>query len=1108
MAKEQQSNIPLELCHSEFFVLRSPLLPIEELTAWSDALTASHACEPGGYPERAAMAWKDDVQILRSRLRHVIDQPEILHAIYVASPSLHAGIEHWRRNPDSKKGLQAERALVRYFARMAFRPTPFGLFSGSSTGRVSSQSETALDLKPRAMYRLHCRLDFDYLFALTAALQDDPALEMELQFCPNSSLHKIADAWHYTESRLAGIGRTHHLVKVQSDSYLESVIERAQSGATVLELIGAVHAAPGDANPSEEEAKEYVLGLIKNEILVSTLRPLLTGAPPLDDVIKQLECLPSGTFATNALRGIREQIKLLEQTGLKCAPHEYQAVTAEIEKLPAKFDLAKLYQVDMIKPVDEAVIGKTVLAEIVSAVELLCSLIQTFEPDEIRSFREAFSARYDRVLVPLNEALDEEAGVGFGAAGKKADILPLLARLTPNHERHGGQEQGKLFELHMLLLQQMLTCVQAGKDELELDISALSQNEAVAQKLPDAFSVIGTLVAASNEALQTGDFEFHIHGGHGPSGARLMGRFCHVDPEIEAGVRNHFRQEEAHDPDAIYSEIVYLPEGRSGNVLCRPVLRNYEIPYLGRSGAPPDRQLPVNDLLVGVESGNIVLYSRRLGRRVIPRLSTAHGFMMPQLPSIYRFLCYMQHQNGASFPSFSWGPLAALNHLPRVRVGRIVLSLAQWTLSATEVEAIGKDEGSARFRAMQELRHRRNLPRWVVLREGGDNCLPVDLDNALSVDAFVHVLKRGAQATLLEMYPKPDKLCVSGPEGHFYHELYIPFVRKPRTRLAGSSKTEAAQKSAAIVSRASVDRETRILPPGSDWLYIKLYGGRVVLDEILTTSIRPLARSAISSGCADRWFFIRYADPHDHLRIRFNGTPARITRELLPQVFDSLNPLLASGKLFRIEFDTYEREIERYGGIEGMFAAEDIFFADSEAVLNILGELAGDEGVDKRWRIGLMSIDQLLTDFGLDDEAKRSAMELWRNAYQKEFTIDVAGKKLLSAMFRTERKTMESLFDDSPEEEWRFAKRELTRRSNRMVGAFRRLQDLVAEGKLETDIFSLAGSFSHMHINRLIRASQRAYELVLYDFLYQVYDSRIARRTRVESAAQRSAAEV
>lgn len=1095
----------LELSHSHFFALRTPFLPIEELTAWSEALTASPACQPGSDPEQVKKAWVQDVQVLRTRLRSLIDRPEILHALYVASPSLQAGIEHWKRDPDSKKGLQAERALVRYFARMASRPTPFGLFSGCSIGRVDEQGATALRLQPRGRYRLCCRLDFDYLFALTALLQRDPALEMELRYWPNSSLHRVADAWHYTESRLVETRRSHHLVKVENDSYLEAVVERARTGATIPELVAAVLAAPGEVNPSEDEAKEYVLGLIReNELLTSHLSPLLTGTPPLDDVIQQLEFLPSGAATASALRRIREQIQSLEQKGLDCVPGDYQAITAEIEKLPAKVDLAKLYQVDMIKPVDEAVINQAVIAELITGVDLLCRLGQTAEPEELKSFREAFSARYELALVPLMEALDEEAGVGFGDAGGRADPSPLLKGVALNRAAGEAQWQGKLLESHAMLLRQVFACAQAGKDELELDISTLQRYETSTQRLADSFCVMGTLVAASSAAVQAGDFQFYLHGGVGPSGARMLGRFCHEDPEIEFGVRSHIQQEEAQDPEAVYAEVVYLPEGRIGNVLCRPVLRDYEIPYLGRSGARPDRQLPVNDLLVGIEGDRIVLFSRRLGRRVVPRVTNAHGFMNPHLSSIYRFLCYMQHQHGASVPGFSWGSLEALEYLPRVRVGRVVLSLATWKLSEKEVEAIGKDEGSVRFLAVQELRRRRNLPRWVVLQEG-DNSLPVDLENALSVDAFVHVLKRGAQAILVEMYPRPDQLCVSGPEGLFHHELHVPFVRKLRKQ-APDDTSPATGKSAIAMTHASVSRETRTLPPGSEWLYVKLYGGGGALDEILTTAIPALVRTAVASGSAARWFFIRYSDPHDHLRIRFNGTPARIRQELLPQVCETLNPLLATGKLWKIDFDTYEREIERYGGAEGVVAAEDIFFADSEAVLDILGELAGDEGLDIRWRVGLMGIDQLLTDYDFDDQTKRETMKRWRDAFQRDFKIGAVEKRQLSERFRPERRKLESLVDGSSEGsgEWQFAKQALARRSVRVSEALRKLRALAAEGKLEADIADLAASFSHMHINRLMRSSQRAHELVLYDFLFLIYDGRVTRKTRIESGTRRS----
>ena len=61
--------------------------------------------------------------------------------------------------------------------------------------------------------------------------------------------------------------------------------------------------------------------------------------------------------------------------------------------------------------------------------------------------------------------------------------------------------------------------------------------------------------------------------GGGPSGARVMGRFCHASPAIERIVRDHLRQEQARRPEAVFAEVVHLNEGRAGNVLCRPVLR-------------------------------------------------------------------------------------------------------------------------------------------------------------------------------------------------------------------------------------------------------------------------------------------------------------------------------------------------------------------------------------------------------------------------------------------------------------------------------------------------------------------------------------------------------
>ncbi|HEX9083011.1 MAG TPA: lantibiotic dehydratase C-terminal domain-containing protein, partial [Holophagaceae bacterium] len=58
------------------------------------------------------------------------------------------------------------------------------------------------------------------------------------------------------------------------------------------------------------------------------------------------------------------------------------------------------------------------------------------------------------------------------------------------------------------------------------------------------------------------------------------------------------------------------------------------------------------------------------------------------------------------------------------------------------------------------------------------------------------------------------------------------------------------------------------------------------------------------------------------------------------------------------------------------------------------------------------------------------------------------------------------------------------------------LREASAQGLLGTSLESLAGSYLHMHANRLLRASARAQELVLYDFLTRIYESRLARERR------------
>jgi thiopeptide-type bacteriocin biosynthesis protein len=553
-----------------------------------------------------------------------------------------------------------------------------------------------------------------------------------------------------------------------------------------------------------------------------------------------------------------------------------------------------------------------------------------------------------------------------------------------------------------VLLRLFETAARRGARQIELGPDDLEGLRAAdPPPLPGAFAATAVLAAASETALARGDWSLYLAGASGPSGARLFGRFCHADPALRRHVEGHLRAEETLAPGAVFAEVVHLPEGRVGNILCRPLLRDYEIPYLGHSGAPAGRQLPVTDLLVSAAGGEIVLRSRRLGCRGLPRLTSAHNYAYRSL-GVYRFLYALQGEGAPAGFGWDWGALGSAAFRPRVVAGRLVLARARWRVGKEELDALAGAGGAARFRAVQAWRAERRLPRWALLSDG-DNELPVDLDNVLCVEAFLDLVKGRDVAFLVEMFPEPDMLCARGPEGRFVHELVIPFVRR------GDAAPRRDPRPAAAAAPPLAVR--RRFPPGSEWLYAKLYAGSATADQVLRDVVGPVTRSALGAGAADGWFFLRYGDPDSHLRWRLHGDAGRLRAEIWPALLAAAEPLIDDGRLWRVQFDTYEREVERYGGADGVLLAERLFQADSEAVVALLGVLAGDAGSDACWRLALRGIDLLLADLGFDLRGKRAVLKRARELFAADYRDGVDLRHQLGARFRQERRKLEALFD-------------------------------------------------------------------------------------------------
>ncbi|HEU0132025.1 MAG TPA: lantibiotic dehydratase [Mycobacteriales bacterium] len=1020
--------------HSGAFVLRTPLLPVGTL----DDLAAA-----------------PDVATLAERLRAFVADPAVREAIFLASPSLDERLDRWLSGEDTDDA-EVVRPLLSYVTRMAGRATPFGLFAGCAVGEIGR--ETHLAIAPPKEATRHTRLDFGFLAKVVAALGADPAVQPFLTLVPNSSLYRAGARLRMAEARVDERGVRYHRVTFEEDAALTETLDRARGGARLGDLAAAL--VEGDI--TREEAEEYVGEMVSAQLLVSELGPVVTGPEPVPGMVATLSRQEETAAYAAALDAADKTLAALDANGVGNPTRAYRDLAESLRSIDPDLRIDRLFQVDLGRPGAGLSLGDDVMDELYRAVDLLHRISPKGTNEELTKFREALTDRYEQREVPLAEALDEEIGVGYGPPpALAAEGAPLLQGVLGVGRAGGGQP---FTSYDARLLRILATALADGRHAYELtndDIEALTNDDPLA--LPDALSV-SAVVARTDDGPRV-----LIDGVVGPSGARILGRFCHLDPEIEALVRRHVEAEERVRPDLVFAEVVHLPEGRVGNILARPVLREHEIPFLAVSGIGEEGRLPIDDLMVSVVGDRIVLRSKRLDREVVPRITNAHNHHTGAL-AVYRFLGALQYQGVAGSVGWSWGSLANAPFLPRVTHRRLVLAPAVWNVAYDELGDVRKAKTpEQRYAAVQALRERRGLPRRLVVSVG-DNDLPVDLDGAGGCELLAHEARRGG-LKLVELFPAPEELPVTSPEGVYAHEVVVPLVRK-------APVAPPFQR----VRREETGVEA-VFPPGSEWLTAKIYTGKATGDAVLREAVTPLVGSVLRDGLADGWFFIRYADPEQHLRLRFHGDARTIAGEVLPRLREAVAPLLDDGRVWRVQLDTYRREVARYGGPQGVLAAERVFRADSEAVLAVLAAAEGDEGLDVRWRMAVCGVDGILADGGLDVAARREAVRRWRDGLVTEHggTGDNA-KQQAGKLFRKERQSLAALLDGQPSD---------PRTAAGLAALARRSE--VARPLLAGIPQDILGSHCHMHVNRLLRAAQRTQELVVYDLLDRLYAARIGR---------------
>ncbi|HCM32602.1 lantibiotic dehydratase [Chryseobacterium sp.] len=236
--------------------------------------------------------------------------------------------------------------------------------------------------------------------------------------------------------------------------------------------------------------------------------------------------------------------------------------------------------------------------------------------------------------------------------------------------------------------------------------------------------------------------KLHLYRGGGSTAAELSARFCTEKSNINHYTKNIAEKEKELNPDIILAEIVHLPEARIGNIIRRPLLRDYEIPYLAASVLSEEKQIAIDDLYISLKNGRIILRSQKHNKEVRPYLTNAHNYSVDSLP-VYHFLSDLYFQTHCSDLGFDWGSLARIYHfLPRVEYKNIILSKARWRIRKEDVSLLlSKTENRELFLSTFKIwRDKRKIPQWVQLIKL-DNTQLLNLENYDSGKLFMDTIE-------------------------------------------------------------------------------------------------------------------------------------------------------------------------------------------------------------------------------------------------------------------------------------------------------------------------------------------------------------------------------
>ncbi|MEU1779093.1 lantibiotic dehydratase [Streptomyces abikoensis] len=836
-------------------------------------------------------------------VRELAGDPVLREAVEIASESLADSLDRIEKGtlPSRKRLLRIAASLTKYALRISGRPTPFGTFAAVGTAEIGPEPLVRVGTG----HRKAVRPDAGWLSAVSmegiAACRPLSGFRVALNdlcFVRGDRLHAP-----WVPAREAGATAFEHL-SLPLTPAVRLICKATKSPVAVDELIEDVLRSLGPDAPSAGTIEHVVERMITGTLLV-------TSVVPATATVAGLERLPGPESGARELA--MSEIAKFAETRVGEGTSRLRSAVSAMRALHER--PGTLLQVDLM-----ADISVRIPADVLAGLEDFATAMWRLSAPstaagEFDAYRESFQTTYGiNSPVPLERLLDPSSPLGL-----------------PEHYGKDPEGAGHTRSARDVLVSEVLAdSLLNGMREVILDDELIRRFERSAadgegtktvqrsHSAPPSLELCVKILAPDVQALKDGRFRLALSGYTGSrTPGSAAGRFADM-----LGIADALRRlnAEAADDGPVHAQLCFAPSSSAArNVSQVPPLLDHQLPV----GVFAERDRPDvlnwRDLAVVATIGGLRLVSTKDGREVIA-VSPSAVNTENAAPPLVRFLVDISESGKAPWQPWNWGGLAQMPALPRVRYGKVIVSPARWKPAAELL----RDElpWPAWERALGEWREKFRVPRHVQAAVR-DEAFPLDLEHPVHRRLLRQQLNR--RDVLIQEDLATDPSAYGWFAGHA-HEVVVPLVRDTR-----------------VTRPAPVLISSQPLPtphsPGGEWLYAKVYGPVDCQDSVLAQYLPSLVNQV--AGDVDRWFYIRYQDPEDHIRLRLHGDPGRLHGRVLPELRDLLEELRRKRLVRNYVLDSYTPESHRYGGTEVMPYAEELFSLDSYSSIYQLRRRAG-----------------------------------------------------------------------------------------------------------------------------------------------------------------------